>query len=104
MDVSQAADGLNGMRRALDEQPDLVVLDFAAEDAPAVLRSRRALREAQIPLLVIAAGHVEGEEPGRRSDVSFMAAPASPERLAQEAHQIVESRRRARERAGNAHP
>ena len=101
LDVRHAPDGLDGMRQALRDHPDLVVLDFAAEEATDVLRARRALRNASIPLLVIAAGEV-AEEGGRDgSDISFLAAPVQPERLAAEASEIVRSRRRARERAGN---
>jgi DNA-binding response OmpR family regulator len=101
LDVQLAADGLHGMRQALRDRPDLVVLDFAADDAPDVLRARRALREASIPLLVIAAGEVAGEAGERRSDISFLAAPVSPERLATEAAEIVRRPRPAAAPAGN---
>lgn len=102
LDVRHAPDGLDGMRQALRDHPDLVVLDFAADEAPDVLRARRALRDAAIPLLVIAAGEVaeEGSRAGT-GDVSFLAAPVQPERLAAAASEIVRGRRPTRERAGN---
>jgi DNA-binding response OmpR family regulator len=93
-------DGLNGMRQALDDPPDLVVLDFAADEAPDVLRSRRALRQVGVPLLVLASGEVAGDErPAREADVSFLAAPVRADQLATEARQIIERRARTRERA-----
>ncbi|MGH7506441.1 MAG: hypothetical protein ACRELX_12350, partial [Longimicrobiales bacterium] len=51
--VLHAATGLDGMRDALAHEPDLVVLDFAAEDAADVLRARGSLRRAGVALLVL---------------------------------------------------
>ena len=98
--VRLANDGLDGMRQALRDRPELVVLDFAADEASDVLRARRALREAAIPLLVLATG-VVNEDHGARGDISFLAQPVPPERLVEEATEILESRRPSRERAGN---
>lgn len=98
--VSLAGDGLDGMHQALRDRPELVVLDFAADEASDVLRARRALREAAIPLLVLAAGEVT-EAQGDRGDVSFLAQPVPPARLVEEATAILERRRPLRERARN---
>jgi DNA-binding response OmpR family regulator len=100
--VRLAHDGLDGMRQALRDRPELVVLDFAADEAADVMRARRALRAASIPLLVLAAGQVaDADAEGGRRDVSFLAQPVQPERLAAEATAILESRQPARERTGN---
>lgn len=89
MTVRRAHDGLSGMRDALGDRPDAVVLDFAADDSADVLRSRRALREAGIPLLVLVDGHIDDEERAGGEDIRFLARPVEAGTLAAEAKRIM---------------
>lgn len=101
MTVLHATDGLTGMRDALVDRPHAVVLDFAADEAPDVLRARRALRAAGIPLLVLVDGHTEEEEEEEKSGetIRFLRRPIEPRRLVMEARQAMESAAPARKRA-----
>jgi len=100
MTVLHATDGLTGMRDALGDRPDAVVLDFAADDAPDVLRARRALRDAGIPLLVLVEGQVDEEEGRSGSDtIRFLRRPVEPHTLVSEARQVMQSAAAATKRA-----
>jgi DNA-binding response OmpR family regulator len=107
MSVLRAKDGLTGMRDALGELPDAVVLDFAADDAPDVLRARRALREAGIPLLVLVAGEIAaGGDVADGAAITFLRTPVEPGRLVTETTRAMAatapSRKRARDGARQA--
>ena len=80
--VRHAPDGLDGMRQALRDHPDLVVLDFAAEDATDVMRARRALRDAGIALLVVAAGEVTDDKDLQREGRLDKAKPKVKDKVA----------------------
>jgi DNA-binding NtrC family response regulator len=94
--VAHTAHGLDGMRDALAHGPDLVVLDFATEDATDVLRARRSLRLAGIGLLVVADGAVVDELDREPSDrVRFLPRTVAPEDLAGEVQRAIEGATRA---------
>lgn len=104
MAVLRASDGLTGMRDALGEQPDAVVLDFSADDAPDVLRARRALREAGIPLLVLVDGEIAaGDDAADGAAITFLRIPVEPGRLVAETTRAMDvatpSGKRARDGA-----
>ena len=105
MTVLRAADGLSGMRDALGDRPDAVVLDFAAEDAPDVLRARRALRDAGIPLLVLVDGHIAQDEAGSGDEpVRFLRQPVEPDTLVAEARRAMEAAGPAGKRSRDGAP
>jgi DNA-binding NtrC family response regulator len=92
MNVLRATDGLTGMRDALGERPDAVVLDFAADEAADVMRARRALREAGIPLVVLVDGHIDAAaEPDDPVGITFLRSPADPAVLVSEVTRAVEA-------------
>jgi DNA-binding NtrC family response regulator len=105
MAVLRAKDGLTGMRDALGEQPDAVVLDFSADDAPDVLRARRALREAGIPLLVLVDGEIAaGDDAADAATITFLRTPVEPGRLVAETTRAVEAAAPFRKRARDGAP
>jgi CheY-like chemotaxis protein len=105
-EVDQAADGAEGIRRAQEQLPDLVLLDIAMPrlDGLAVCRALRAdARTASVPVLLFTAS-VAGDLEAIAREVGasgILAKPVNPQLVARTIAQLIGPARPAEpERAG----
>ena len=96
-DVLTALDGAEGLRLALDEAPDLIILDLMLPGVDGMSICRRVREESEVPIVMLTA-RVEEEDrlSGLESGADdYMTKPFSPRELAARVRAVL--RRTARD-------
>jgi two-component system, cell cycle response regulator DivK len=93
-DVIQAANGVEALRRAADEAPDIVLMDLSLpvmDGWEATRRLKADVRTSAIPVVVLT-GHVlsgMSEIVQQAGGAAFVAKPCLPENLVEEVRRVL---------------
>ena len=94
-DVIQAANGMEALQRAVDDQPDIILMDLSLpvmDGWEATRRLKADERTARIPVVALTGHALAGISEGARQAGcdSFVTKPCLPEDLVREIHRILD--------------
>ena len=103
-DIVQAANGLEAIDRALDSQPDIILMDLSLpvmDGWEATRRLKADPRTATIPVVALTGHALDGYSEGARNAGcdGFVTKPCLPEDLLVEIRKVLDSRAAAPSRA-----